>query len=81
MPVVLRHKGFKYFFFSNEGNPREPLHIHVRKGERIAKIWIDPSISVAESFKVTSKELKEILAVVQNQQDLIRRSWDEHFDS
>ena len=80
MPVVLRHKSFKYFFFSNEGQPREPLHIHIRQGERTAKIWIDPVIAVAESYKITSKELKEILEVVQKQQDLIRRSWNEHFD-
>ncbi len=25
MPVVLRFKGYTFFFFSNEGNPREPL--------------------------------------------------------
>ncbi|MDE2129128.1 MAG: DUF4160 domain-containing protein [Betaproteobacteria bacterium] len=31
MPVVFRHKGFRFFFFSNEGNPREPIHIHVMK--------------------------------------------------
>jgi len=79
LPVVIRHKGFKYFFFSNEGQPREPLHIHVRQGERTAKIWIEPVISVAESYKMTSKELKEIIEVVQKQEDFIRRSWNEHF--
>ena len=31
MPVVLRLEGFKFFFYSNEGNPQEPAHIHVRK--------------------------------------------------
>ena len=31
MPVVFRHKGFRFFFFSNEGNPREPIHIHAMK--------------------------------------------------
>lgn len=30
MPVVFRWKGCKFFFFSNEGDPREALHIHVR---------------------------------------------------
>jgi len=24
MPVVFRDKGFRFFFYSNEGNPREP---------------------------------------------------------
>jgi len=30
MPVVLRYKGFRFFFYSNEDSPREPVHIHVR---------------------------------------------------
>jgi hypothetical protein len=29
MPVVLRYKGFRFFFYSNEGSPREPVHVHV----------------------------------------------------
>jgi hypothetical protein len=28
MPVVFRYRGFRFFFYSNEGNPREPVHIH-----------------------------------------------------
>ncbi len=27
MPVILRLNGFKFFFYSNEGNPREPALI------------------------------------------------------
>jgi hypothetical protein len=28
MPVVFRHRGFRFFCYSNEGSPREPVHIH-----------------------------------------------------
>ncbi len=28
MPVVFRYKGIRFFFYSNEGNPLEPRHIH-----------------------------------------------------
>ena len=31
MPIVFRSDGFKFFFYSNEGDPREPLHVHVAK--------------------------------------------------
>lgn len=31
MPVILRINGFRFFFYSNEGNPLEPAHIHVMK--------------------------------------------------
>jgi len=29
MPLVFRWKGYRFHFFSNEGDPREPVHIHV----------------------------------------------------
>ena len=29
MPVVLRIDGLRFLFYSNEGTPREPPHIHV----------------------------------------------------
>ncbi len=35
MPTVLRVKGFRFFFYSNEG--MEPLHTHVAKGGGAAK--------------------------------------------
>ncbi len=35
MPTVLRVDGFRFFFYSNEGN--EPAHIHVQKAEKYAK--------------------------------------------
>jgi len=60
MPVLFRWKGCKFLFFSNEGDPREPIHIHVRKGEAIAKFWIVPEISLAESWGFSGKELNEI---------------------
>ena len=80
MPVVFRYKGYKFFFFSNEGAPREPLHIHVRKGEALAKIWLEPEVVVAEAYAMDSSEMKELLEVALDHRDEIRRYWNEHFD-
>ena len=49
MPVVFRHGGLRYYFFSNEGQPPEPAHIHITGGGRDAKVWLDPEPSIAES--------------------------------
>lgn len=54
MPVVLRYKGYTFFFFSNEGNPREPLHVHVRKSGASAKFWLETQVRVAESYGFNS---------------------------
>ena len=47
MPVVFRQDGFKFFFSANEGSPREPVHIHVRKTGMEAKFWLTPVVRVA----------------------------------
>jgi len=79
MPVILRHKGYRFLFWSNEGNPREPLHIHVRKGEAVAKFWVVPDVSIAESYDMSPAELRELLQVVKNNRKLIERKWNEFF--
>ncbi len=79
MPVVFRYKGCRFFFFSNEGNPQEPLHIHVRRGDCLAKIWLSPLLRVEESFGFTSTELRDLLAIVEQNYGEIERSWNEHF--
>ena len=79
MPVVFRHKGYRFFFYSNEGEPREPLHIHVRKGAAVAKFWLAPLPEVAESHGLTAHELAELLDVALEHAEEIERYWNEYF--
>ena len=46
MPVVFRHRGFRFLFYANEGDPREPVHIHAVKDGIDAKFWLWPEVSV-----------------------------------
>ena len=34
--------------FTQEGDPLEPLHIHVRKAECVAKFWLEPEPGLHE---------------------------------
>jgi hypothetical protein len=79
MPVVFRNAGLRYFFYSNEGLPREPHHIHVKGGGRDAKIWLEPAISIADSYGFNSQELAYILRVVSEHRDQILKAWHDHF--
>ena len=47
MPVVLRTRGFRFFFFANEDLPREMPHVHVERAESEAKFWLRPEVRVA----------------------------------
>jgi hypothetical protein len=78
MPVVFRDSGNKYFFFSNEGDPREPIHVHVRCRAARAKFWINP-VSVAENIGFAAQELNKLARVVGEHVEQIERAWHEHF--
>ncbi len=80
MPVVFRWKGCKFFFFSNEGDPREPLHIHVRGNGARAKFWIKP-VALAENIGFPTHELRSLIEVINENQDLIERVWHEYFST
>ena len=79
VPVILRYRGYRFFFFANEGEPREPIHIHVRSGERVAKFRVEPDVSLAESYRMKSSELRELQKVVRDNRDLIVETWNEFF--
>jgi len=79
MPVVFRYRGFKFFFYSNEGSPREPVHIHVERAEMEAKFWLFPEVSVAYNDGYDARTLRELLETVTANRDLIERAWDGYF--
>jgi len=80
MPKVFNWKGYRFHFFSNEGHPLEPIHIHVRKGSNIAKFWVEPEISLANNYGFISKELNAFKVEIEENKDLIKEKWHEHFN-
>jgi Domain of unknown function (DUF4160) len=78
MPVIFRHRGFRFFFYSNEGSPREPVHVHVRGEGGEAKFWLFPSPQVADSDGINSRTLKELCEVVEENTQLIEETLNEY---
>ena len=79
MPVVFVLRGYRFFFFSNEGDPREPIHIHVRKNSKLAKFWIEPDVTLADSYGFSARELNSIARMINNRKSEIEDAWHEHF--
>jgi len=75
MLTVLRVRGYRFFFFSLEGN--EPPHIHVEQAERFAKFWLE-DVSLAKSRGFRSGELTEIQNIEENRALFLER-WNEYF--
>lgn len=78
MPKVFEWNGYR-FFYSNEGNPLEPVHIHVRQETRVAKVWIEPDVALASLWGMAAEELSAIEAVVRENESRIKEKWDEYF--
>ncbi len=76
MPVVLFVNGFRFFFFSNEND--EPVHIHVEKGDGAAKFWLTPT-ALEYNFGFSSRELRQIKELIDNNRLLFIQKWNEYF--
>lgn len=64
MPVVFRQNGFRFHFFSDEGSPLEPVHIHIRKAGDNAKFWLYPEVHLAYNVGFNAKTLAELEKIV-----------------
>jgi hypothetical protein len=79
VPTVFRHKGFRFFFYSNEGEPREPAHIHVEKDGIDAKFWLWPVVLLEYNDGFNARTLRELAEIIERRREEIARAWDEFF--
>lgn len=74
MPTLLTLNGFKFFFYSNE---HEPKHIHIMKNDEFAKINLENLEVLYSSFK--SKDLAFVLDTIKVHKSEFERKWNEYF--
>jgi Domain of unknown function (DUF4160) len=79
MPTVFYERGFRFFFYSNEGSPREPVHIHVEKNSQEAKFWLIPVVLVAYNDGFDARTLRLLAEIVNANRERIERAWNEFF--
>ena len=79
MPVILRLEGFKFFFYSNEGAPLEPAHVHVRKAGDEAKFWLSPQVELARNDGFDATTLGRVARMISSHQGYFKEAWNEYF--
>lgn len=79
MPVILRINGYRFFFYSNEGDPLEPAHIHVSKAGNEAKIWLEPEAVLSRNDGVGARELRDVIAIAAENRNFFVEKWYEYF--
>jgi hypothetical protein len=80
MPKVFEWSGYRFHFFSNEGSPREPVHVHVTARDgATAKFWIQPEVFTASNKGFSAKVLSQLMSVIEKRAEEIESAWNDHF--
>ena len=77
MPTVLIIEGFRFYFYSDEGN--EPFHIHVKKAEAKGKICVMPNVEEDYFYGFTEQQKRKIRKIVKENYKLLIEKWNEYF--
>lgn len=76
MPTLLLLKGYRFFFFGNEGS--KPPHVHVEYGDGLLKVWLDP-VDVAQNHGFGPKNVRFALSVIGERQKEFLEAWHAYF--
>lgn len=79
MPIVFRQDGFRFHFFANEGDPREPVHIHVSQAGAKAKFWLYPEVELAYNRGYNARTIKRLEEIVSERRKDIEDEWNDFF--
>lgn len=74
VPTILRIRGYRFYFFAEEGN--EPPHVHVDKGGGVLKVWLE-DMSVAWSDDLKPPEIRAALQLTRKHRSFLLQSWHE----
>ena len=76
MPTVFRIAGYRFSFFAADRD--EQKHIHVTKGDGLAKFWLEP-VEFQSSVGFTRPQLRFIERTIKDNRQKLIRDWNEYF--
>lgn len=77
MPTILRWKGYRFYFYSSDGD--EPPHVHVDHSGRTIKVWLE-TLKVAYNDGYRLREVSAIFDLVDRNRERLLEAWREYFD-
>lgn len=87
MPQVFKIGSYWVYFWTNENDPLEPIHVHVSQGSPTAnstKIWITRSGKTYlcnNNSRIPDKTLRNIMRIIEARSAEIIAKWTEYFGS
>ena len=87
MPQIFKIGGYLVYFWANENDPLEPIHVHVSEGKpspNATKIWITRSGGCLLQYNnsgIPERQLRTIMGIIEARSFEIIRKWKETFGS
>ena len=85
MPQVFRVGSYLIYFWSDEGHPLEPIHVHVAQGtphENATKIWVTSKghcVLANNRSEVPTRQLRIIMRTIEAQHRDVEEQWFQYF--
>ncbi|MCD7863535.1 MAG: DUF4160 domain-containing protein [Lachnospiraceae bacterium] len=85
MPQIFKIGRYSVYFWSNESDPLEPVHVHVAEGRASAnatKIWITSSgkaLLCNNTSRISKNDLRNIIRMIEANSQLIISQWYDQF--
>jgi len=83
MPQIFKIGSYWVYFWANEGDPQEPVHVHVSEGrptETATKIWITRTgkcLLCHNRSQIPERMLRNIMRLVEARSSEIIQKWYE----
>ncbi|MCD8084673.1 MAG: DUF4160 domain-containing protein [Clostridiales bacterium] len=85
MPQIFKVGSYLIYFWSNENDPMEPIHVHVSEGfpsENATKIWITRTgkcLLCHNNSKIPRRKLNDIMDIIEARHFEIEKKWCSYF--
>lgn len=85
MPQVFRVGPYIVYFWSNENDPLEPVHVHIANSRATAngtKVWITSSgkaLLCNNAARIPAPILRDLLRIIEANSTVIIQKWATHF--
>lgn len=85
MPQIFKIGSYLIYFWANENDPLEPIHVHIAAGVpsgNATKIWITKSgrcILCNNNSKIPSHTLKNMMEIIEARSEEVVEKWVDFF--
>ena len=81
MPQIFRIGSYWVYFWANENEPLEPVHVHIAKGAPTAnttKVWLTKAgkcLLCNNNSKIPENVLRNVMRIIEARSDEIIQKW------